>query len=41
MISERAVKANGKVVQQRLFIALNGTETANYGSRPSGVRRNF
>ena len=41
VIAERAVKANRKVVNQRLLIALNGTETANYDFRPahwSGLR---
>jgi len=39
MIAERAFKANSKVVNQRLLIALSGTETAIYDSRPAQSRR--
>ena len=39
MIAERTVKANRKVVNQRLLIALNRTETANYDSSPAQSRR--
>jgi len=39
MIAEPAVKANRKVVNQRLLIALNGTETVNYNFRPAQSRR--
>jgi len=37
MIAERAVKANRKVVNQRLLIALNGTETANMIPDPHNI----
>ena len=39
MIAERTLKANSKVVNQRLLIALSGTETAIYDSRPARSRR--
>jgi len=41
MIAEQAVKANHKVVNQKLLIALNlsGTETANYDSKTAQSRR--
>ena len=41
MIAERAVKANRKVVNQRLLITLNlnGTETANYATKTAQSRR--
>jgi len=38
-VAERAVKVNCKVVNERLLIALNGTGTSNYDSRPTQYRR--